>query len=178
MPLTPPSVSTPLVTVTTMDLVHSIGTDLVAVASAIGGSAVWPAAGRILYIPIYLDEVGSIVKFFFCNGTVAAGTIDIGLYSEAGSKLVSSGATTQAGVSTLQTFDTTDYTAGPGRYYLGICLSSGSATVVRSSPSLSLQRTMGVLQEAGTATLPASKTGVAPASAFMPLAGFSYRVTI
>jgi hypothetical protein len=136
-------------------------------------SATWPAANRILYIPVVVEEGASIFQFWTYNGSTAAGSIDVGIFNSSLAKVISSGAVSQSGTSTLQLFDVADTPITPGLYYLGLSETDNTSTFLRSSANFVALAAEGVLQEGGSGTLPATATPVAPASSYLPLFGAS-----
>ena len=55
-------------------------------------SVAWGTANNIVYVPFYLPRGETVVKLWTYNGSTAAGNTDIGIFTRAGVKLVSSGA--------------------------------------------------------------------------------------
>jgi len=125
------------------------------------GSTGWPAGNRAFYYPLHIPQRFTVARFMIANGTAVAGNFDLGLYDNAGTRLVSIGATAQSGTSTTQYVGVTDQSFGPGHYYIGIVLSSTSGEVRRVTVDQYQQRVSGVLMEnLGATTLPASMTPV------------------
>src|SRR3972149_4117985 len=95
-------------------------------AAWIGGgadvaSAVW-VANVIVYIPVVIPASFRIEQLVARNGVAVSGNIDMGIYDEKGTRIVSAGSTAQAGASADQTFNVTDTLIGPGQYYLALSL--------------------------------------------------------
>jgi hypothetical protein len=67
-----------------------------------------------------------------------AGNVDVGIYSEAGTRLVNSGSTAQAGTSTIQKVGIADTAIGPGTYYFALTNSTTTATFSGSTASSQL----------------------------------------
>ncbi len=141
-------------------------------------SAVWPLANRAIFVPFRLSRSIVAVKLFIFNGTVVSGNVDVGLYDEFGTKLVSKGSTAQAGTSALQAFDITDTRLGPGLFYLAVALDTGTGTLFRAALAVQLLRVMGCAQMASAFALPAAATLATVSSAYLPVAGLSTRVTL
>lgn len=149
-------------------LVH----DFCAIASA--GSGAWPAANRAIYVPFLLERTVTAYLIGWLNGTTVnngVNDMDVGIYSESGTRLVSQGGTiTQTPVSTTQTADITDTVLRPGVYYLAMCVSNTTSTFWRSAPTALMLQTAGVQQQAvGAVALPAPATFANPASGYVPL---------
>jgi hypothetical protein len=139
-------------------------------------SGVWPSANLAIYIPFFLVEPVSIAQLFLYNGSAVSGNVDVGLYAEDGTRLVSTGSTAQAGTSMLQFFDVTDTWLGPGVFYLASALDNTTGTTQRVAPSnvmvLSVQ---GVAQQASAFPLPAAATFAALTFSYLPYVGLARR---
>ena len=137
----------------------------------------YPAANRAFYIPFRLDAADTFVKLFVANGATASGNIDVGVYSESGTRLLSTGSTAQSGTNTLQLFDITDTAFGPGYFYMAIAMDNTTGTVMQSQPGGAARAnsiaTWGVKQEASAFPLPATATFANGNALFMPLFGLS-----
>lgn len=136
-----------------------------------GASAVWPAANRAIYIPVLIERTVTITQMAAYNGTVVNGNVDIGICDLSNNRLVSSGATLQAGTSTLQVFNITDTTLSPGVYYWSLMSTSGTATFWRTTVNVLVLNACGAGQEATGGTIPATITPVAAANSYLPVFG-------
>jgi hypothetical protein len=74
------------------------------------------------------------------NFATVAGNVDVGIYSEAGTRLVNSGSTAQAGTSTIQKVGIADTTIGPGTYFFALTASNTTATFSGNATSSALHR--------------------------------------
>jgi hypothetical protein len=101
-----------------------------------------------------------IARFMVANGANATGNVDVGLYSEAGIRLLSTGTTARSGTNAMQYINVTDSTFPPGNYYLALVASSTTGSFMRSSTQgLEVSKASGFLQEAlGSTVLPATMT--------------------
>lgn len=137
-------------------------------------AAAWPAANRAIFVPFVLDVAELAQQMFWENGAVA-GTSDIGIYDELGNRLVSSGATTNAG--TIQVANIADTSLAPGVYYLALLASTVTTqTYWSGAVNVSALRAAGVRQQdVGAATLPATATFAALASSYLPFMGVSFQ---
>ena len=155
---------------------HSVGVELALSAQqGAGASAVWPAADRAIFVPFYLSERMTATKMFVANGAAVSGSLDLGIYDAAGTRLVSSGSTAQAGITTTQVVDITDTTLSPGTYYMAMAMDNITGTTLRSAPSLIFHKSMGIAQQASAFPLPATATLAASASTYIPFMGVSFR---
>lgn len=140
-------------------------------------AAAFPAANRAIYIPFTKDRIDTVKQMFWENGAVA-GTTDVGIYDVYGNRLVSSGATTNAG--TIQVVNITDTELPPGVYYMAILASTVTTqTYWSAAVNLNTLRACGLQQQAvGAATLPNPATFAAVASAYLPFVGISFQATM
>jgi hypothetical protein len=140
-------------------------------------AAAWPAANLGLFIPFTLDAAATAKQMFWENGAVA-GTTDIGIYDANGNRLVSLGATTNAG--TLQIGNITDTALTPGLYYMAMVASTVTTqTYISEVSTVAWCRACGMQQQAiGSATLPNPATFAAAANAYIPLVGVSFQAVM
>lgn len=145
-----------------------------AFASATAGSQVAQFFPWVVEMPI------TIVKGFVMNGASVNGNVDVGVYDHEFNRLVSMGATAQAGTTAIQSLDITDTTIDPGRYWLAF-LCSGTGTVhAKLSTDEIILPVFPLLEMTGQTALPATATAAknTQASPIIPLFGFSTEVTI
>lgn len=150
----------PLVTITPWSL-ESLGPLIAAVGgnASPGAAAAWPASNTALFVPFLVLAPCLIVKMASFNGGTVSGNIDVGIYDERGTKLVSSGSTAQAGTNAWQSFDITDTLLGVGRFYLATAIDNTTGTLFRATvASAVLLSTTGVCQMASAFPLPATVT--------------------
>lgn len=137
----------------------------------------YPAANVGVFVPFTIPEATTFTKMFWGNGAAVAGNIDVGLFQEDGTLIVSIGSTAQAGTTNIQVVDITDTTLGRGRYYIGMTSDTSGATqkVLASAPSAVIAQCLGLLQDSACApplsTSANPATFVAYAQAFVPLVG-------
>lgn len=140
----------------------------------------WPANNLAVYAPISVPSRFTVARFMVCNAGTLTGTVDVGLYSESGSLLASTGNTARAGASAVQYIGIADQSFPPGKYYLALVATSTSGTY--SSIGLNNQyeaRFSGWLQEAlGGGTLPATMTPVPYAQTSIFHFGFTQSDTL
>ena len=110
--------------------INSLGQARMSQSGATPASAAWPVANTAYYFPFTVADTVTFTRGHLYNGATATGNVDIGIYSESGTRLASTGATAQAGTSAVQTIAfTASVTLTPGRYYMGLSLSSATGTV-------------------------------------------------
>jgi triacylglycerol esterase/lipase EstA (alpha/beta hydrolase family) len=124
------------------------------------GSRVF-TANRIHYLPILVPEVCAVTKMAYCVGSVANGTVDIGIYDSVAGKpknrLGNMGATAQGTINALQIWTPGSPIAlPPGLCFFALVGSSATGTSVSGNQD-NLQYTgVGGGHESGaSATLPA-----------------------
>lgn len=133
-------------------------------------SGTWGTANRAVYCPFRLNEPLLIQKVAIFNGSSATGNIDVGVYSENGTKIWSSGSTAQSGTNAMQVFTPTAFRLPPGRYYMAAAFSSLSGTITGRQFVLEIARICGFAIEASAFPLPATATfAVAPTTLRVPL---------
>jgi hypothetical protein len=136
-----------------------------------GGGAAWPAANRAIYVPIVLPQPALLARFMVA-GNSTTGNDDVGIYTQSGSLIISTGSVACA--ASLQYHNVTDTPLGPGRYYLALSHNNtGSHVRTGGSTLLPMVRMAGVLQETSAFGLPSTMTPEAAASVYVPLFGFT-----
>lgn len=109
-----------------------------------GSSQPLNAANDAYFYPFTLSEPFTVVKAGWINGATVNGNVDIGVYSENGTKIWSSGSTAQSGTSAGQAVTPTAFTLPPGKYYMAISSDSATATFLAMSGG-EVARAMGIL---------------------------------
>ena len=159
---------------------QSLGVELAALSTAAPISAGWPGANRALYVPFTLSETVTVVKMFSQQaGLGGAQNIDVGIYNEGLSRLVSSGSTLMDGTNILKEYDITDIVLGPGRYYMAVVIDSISNGLHRwSLGSADRLKLLGIAEEAAAFPLPATATPAVVSSDYIPVFGLSLRTLV
>lgn len=132
--------------------------------------AVWPSANRALYTAV-LVEVPLVAKKIAVLPTVQSGNLDVGIYTEDGTRLVSMGSTAVGTASAVQVLDITDTTLNPGTYFLAMNCDNTTAAFQRSSAGITgTMSAFGLQQQAvGAIALPATATFANISSAYLPV---------
>lgn len=138
-------------------------------------SAAWPGANRALYFPLTLQVPAIAYRVWVWNGSAVSGNFDIGIFDEAGTKLVSTGATAQSGTSALQDVDITDTLLPAGTSWVGIVFDNTTATTVRINPSALYIGPLGCYQQATAYPLPSTATFARMATDYVPMVGVLFR---
>lgn len=138
----------------------SIGTDF-ATARAHG-------ANIAHYVPVIVELQITIYQMSIIIGA-QAGNVDVGIYNEGGTRLVSAGSTA-AGAAGIQVFDVTDTILSPGCYYLTLVASTATTlTILAANPTATIIRGCGQRQQASALPLPSTATFAANAQGITPL---------
>lgn len=151
------------------------GSEVRAVANFGATSTAWPAANRAIYCPIWLPWPYLVRRLWWVNGSAAGGNWDIGIFSVAGTRLLSSGSVAGSGNSAPQFDSGYDFLLPPGRYFLGLAHDSTTANRVTGHGSVGPGglRLGGLLQQDNAFPLPASMNPSAITATFMPIAGMT-----
>lgn len=164
-------------TLSTLGLTSSSGQYGRCTGTAFNNAAVWPAANRALYCPVWTDETVTVYKMSFIVAT-QSGNYDIGIYNERGDRLVSK-TSTAVPAAGLAIVDIADTVLNPGLYFLALNIDNTTASVNRISPAAAICQSLGVQQQAvGAVTLPDPATFANPASAYIPLVVAHLAVTV
>lgn len=152
-----------------------LGIDTLTLSTNATGAA-W-TANLCVYVPLITSNQLVVSHFFWVNGATVNGNTDVGIYSADGTtKLVSTGATANAGTNVAQSVDVTNVTlAANSRFWLALGSDSGTQTYFLDPPSTLMLEFMGVRQQASgySSGLPSSASLDAPSVAVVPLFGFS-----
>ena len=104
-----------------------VGIELSANAIAAPAGTAWPAEKVAFYIPLKIESTITVKTLSVAvsdNGANA--TLDMGLYNDVGTRLVSKGATAVTGSGGWMAFDVTDTVLLPGLYYVCLLYTSPS----------------------------------------------------
>lgn len=143
-------------------------------------TAAWPANNLAIYIPVSIPVPFIVARFMIPNGSNLTGTVDVGIYSAAGTLLLSTGNSARANASAVQYLGVTDTLFQAGTYYLGLVASSTTGTYLEATWANATRVLInGPLQEAlGSATLPNPMTPAAYTQTFVPQFGFTQSDTV
>lgn len=120
-------------------------------------AATWPTANRAMYYPFRIGRTVTLTQMFTFNGT-SSGNIDVAVYNEGFTRLVSAGSTAMAGASAVQYFNVTDTVLTPGAYYMAVAVDNTTASFERANIECPVLAAFGVLQESAAFALPATAT--------------------
>ena len=138
-------------------------------------SATWPTSNLAIFVPFILTRPYIVTNLFCINGATASGNIDIGIYSEDGTRLVSKGSTAQAGTNTTQNLSVTSTELGAGLFYLALACNNTTATFNRYSTAANTHGAYGTAQMASAFALPATATFATTGQSYIPIVGLTGR---
>lgn len=138
-------------------------------------SAAWPAANDAIFIPIAISQKIVTKQLFFINGSVASGNLDIGLYTQDGYRLVSSGSSLQTGTNAPQRIAISEISLSPGRYYMAAALDNGVGTVFRSNLTTLRLQEIGIAKMETAFPLPTIATFATVTSGLLPTMGLTIK---
>lgn len=124
-------------------------------------------------VPFCVDTPSVAKKMWYYGGGSASGNVDIGIYNESGTLLVSSGSTSHGAFG--QNVDITDTTLAPGFYYMAIA-KDGTTLLGGSAPAVAVAEAIGVCNIASNFPL-ANGTPAVASNALLPNVGVLLRAT-
>lgn len=167
-------------------LIHTLSQECLGFVSALMGagasaSTVWPVANTACFVPLNIGRSILVNKLWVVAGAIGSDHVDMGLYKEDGTRLVSSGDTAAASVNTGQEFDITDtLLRGPGRYYIALACNGTTFAPFRANiASAPIINAMGMVQQATAFALPSPATfAINTSFTTIPLFGIAGRTTV
>jgi len=149
----------------------SILTGVLGTSNVAPSSGAWPAAGRAIYVPLFLPFEYPVKRVFWVNGASVTGTADLGIYRDDFSRVFALGGAAQSGANSVQ-YTSVNLLLEPGAYYLALSLSN-TAAMFRHALAVLNMREAGCLQEDSAEPLPSTMTPAQLASAYWPLFGLT-----
>lgn len=157
-----PSSQLPILTTVHPWSMEAIGHYLV--ASGAGGamashsSKVWQSANRAYLFPFTTHRPELALQLWVSNGAAVSGNIDIGIYNSDGTRIVSTGSTAQAGISTIQAVTVSAWLPA-GLLYLALVLDNTTGTTQTCTAAGTIDRFgIGHAEVASAFPLPATLT--------------------
>lgn len=140
----------------------------------------YTTASTAIAIPLVITHPFVVRKVFWHNGTTATtDSADVGVYTEAGARLVSGGGTAISGAASVQEVDVTDTALKPGRYWLAYVQNGTTATPVRCAfGSAAVARMIGSAGMASAYPLPSTFTFAAATILTLPMFGIASRTLV
>lgn len=147
--------------------------------NTIVGSVAWPTANLAIYIPFYIYTPRIITTISWINITAGTDSVDVGIYGQDGSKLVSSGSVLTSGSSAVQTADITDTTLNPGFYYMAMAVNGTTATFrFPSSITAPQAEAFGIYEQTSAFNLPSTATFAVSSRTILPIIALSTHTTV
>lgn len=143
-------------------------------SSLVFTSATWPTSNKALYVPFRCPDI-VVAKLWWFNGATVSGSADMGIFGPDGTKLASTGSTTQASGNTIQSVDITDFMLEDGLYYFGLVLNNTTGTMFRyAAPSAMFCQMLGLAEQvSANVPLPAAATFASCTGTAIPLCGLT-----
>lgn len=133
-----------------------------------GSSAqVWQTTNRAIFMPIFL-EYPVLAQAMAVRVSVQSGNLDVGIYTLAGAKIVTSG-TTAVAAAGLQILDIADTWLAAGTYFLALSVNNTTASFFGSAQTDEVAVVCGVQQMNSAFVLPATATFANPQNSLQPL---------
>ena len=136
-------------------------------SKSVTAGATWPTANKAWYMPFYLNEGLTVYQMGVWVAT-SSGNVDVGIYDEFGTRLVSLGSTAcpSAGPALL---DISNTALVPGTYYAALAVDNTTASLRRlNTPAAGVGRTFGVQVQTSAFALPATATFTPVDAAYYP----------
>lgn len=153
---------------------YSIGQSLMGWQGIVGGAA-WPVSNTAYFIPFEIQQPFLVKLMAITNENTVSGNVDVGVYAEDGTRLISKGSTAQSGTFSNQTLDVTDTVLAPGKYYLAMAMDNTTGIVGRLATGLERLKTVGILEMATAFPLPAVATFATLTTNYCPMVCISNR---
>lgn len=155
---------------------ESIGQSMVSMTSTgrllDAASAAWPTTNKAFFVPFLLRRPAIATNLWTYNGLTVNGSLDIGIFTHDGTRLISTGSTAQSGTGVLQTFNLGTFHFGPGLFYMALAFNGDIATMRRNSQvAAQYLAAMGVKKLASAFPLPATATLEDMDATYLPVFG-------
>lgn len=140
-------------------------------------AAAWPAANRVILLPVTVTRNVVITKLGVYNGAVA-GNVACGFYTVTPAnglillRVANTGSVAMSGANVLQSFDVEDVEVAAGLCYIGFtCSTTTTATFRRSEPGLAAVQAAGIVQYSAAGTEAPEQVALPerPASNYVPI---------
>lgn len=137
------------------------------------------ASNDSYFVPFQIDAPFTVRSVGIHISATSSGNLDVGVYSEGGTKIWSAGSTAMGSTNAFQLWTPTAFTLPPGRYYMAVGVNNTTGTFRIQSVG-EVVRSTGLLGGT-TFPLPSSMSGaVAVSSSFarLPIIFISQRVVM
>lgn len=147
---------------------------------SVPSSNVLGTANQVLYYPIIVKEICSILRYGWINGATVAGNVNMGIFDLTGTAVANSvlGSTAQSGVSAFQLSAdlATPAVLRPGNYLLAFVSDSATSTFWKFGPTTQLMRISGCAQMASNFALGASTYATITNNSVVSCAAYATKV--
>ncbi len=157
--------------ITSFDPAYACTNQSAAATAGAAGVNNWPSANLAMIGSLVLPFTYPVRRVFWVNGSSVTGNADMGIYRMDGTRVYSTGATAQSGVSQNQ-FVATNLLLPAGEYFWALSTSATSSYFV-STASVSFRKLQGQFDMATAHPLPATLTLATPGNARWPLFGIT-----
>lgn len=172
--------SPPIVGAGTLGVISSF--DRTGLGQIIGtpASATYPLTNLALYVPFSVSKVVTAYEGWALCGTGTGGNFDVGIYSSAGVRIASSGATARTASSIVNTSGMANTTLVPGvRYYMAFSADDAAETYIAGARVAGIYEAMGILESTSSYVLPTNPTLSRTTRAYLPVFGLNlHTVTV
>lgn len=136
-------------------------------------------SGLAVYMPFVFRHSYVVRRVWWVNGsTISSTSVDMGIYTEDGTRLYSTTPTAMAGISLPQYVAVaTPFTLLPGRYYLAWTCNNTTSRAFALAVATDVGERIGLLTQSSVATLPDPATFAAYAGQGMPYCGVTRTAT-
>lgn len=133
------------------------------------GSAVWPGVNAVIVLPFSLPYAATFSRVSWFNGAAVSGNLDVGIYNEDGTKIVTNGSVAQAGISTIQVVNLTSTPLAAGSYLFAMVFDNTTAQMTRWTTSNGTTfAALGVMAATNAFPLPATLAGIGGSGTSVP----------
>ena len=133
------------------------------------------AAPYSVFMPFRISRMYKFSSMFIYNGSVTSGNIDLGVFSEDGTLLVSTGSTAQGAVATVQKISVSETILTTGLYYMGLSCDNTSSKFYSQNSGIQFNVLIGAAEMANQFPLPANITFATYSNNWVPMMGLTGR---
>ena len=149
-------------------VLNTVGPNSIGWSNNAPATSAWPSANLAIYVPVRVAHTCTVYKMATGCGATAGGNFDLGVFTWAGVKLVSTGSTARAASSEV-VVDVTDTVLAPGRYWLGMAANgTDNYFTVCAALNAGFGKIAGMRQQATAFALPSTATFATNAQSLIP----------
>lgn len=155
------------------DKLWVVGQNIPVLIQAVPATAVWPAANDAIAVPFIPPRDMTVTAMIIQLHSTVANNMDLGLYTAAGAKVRTTGATAQSGSASVRQRVALAVgnaaLAGGALYYAVMAMDNTTGGTLRFAPAVGLAHAIGIAKQATAYPLPTSLTLATPTAAFSPV---------